>query len=108
MLGFNAGAVVAVSFFDLLPEAMNLGLPFYTPGTLLSFAALGFLLYLVLDRIQLLHGGHDHSNDVRAVRRGTLGAGSLAAHSFLDGISIGLAAEMQFVLKAKLATRTLP
>ena len=91
VLGFSAGAVVAVSFFDLLPEAMNLGLPFYTPGTLLSFAALGFLLYLVLDRIQLLHGGHDHSNDVRTVRRGALGAASLVAHSFLDGISIGLA-----------------
>ena len=90
VLGFSAGAVVAVSFFDLLPEAMSLGLRFYSPGTLLSFAALGFLLYLVLDRIQVLHG-HDHSNGVRAVRRGAIGASSLAAHSFLDGVSIGLA-----------------
>ncbi|MEJ0035814.1 MAG: ZIP family metal transporter [Gammaproteobacteria bacterium] len=103
VLGFSAGAVVAVSFFDLLPEAMSLGLPFYSPAVLMSFTALGFLLYLVLDRVQLLHGahdhghdhdhdhGHDHSKNVRPVRRGALGAGSLVAHSFLDGISIGLA-----------------
>ena len=107
VLGFSAGAVVAVSFFDLLPEAMNLGLPSYTPAMLMTFTALGFLAYLVLDRIQLLHGAaHDHSNHAshakdpshshhsnhgHGVRRGTIGAGSLAAHSFLDGVSIGFA-----------------
>ena len=100
VLGFSAGAVVAVSFFDLLPEAMNLGLPSYSPAALMSFTALGFMAYLVLDRIQVLHGAaHDHSHDAHhahhghshGVRRGTLGAGSLAAHSFLDGVSIGLA-----------------
>ncbi|MEJ1965024.1 MAG: ZIP family metal transporter [Gammaproteobacteria bacterium] len=91
VLGFSAGAVVAVAFFDLLPEAMNLGLRFYEPETLLSLTALGFLLYLVMDRIQLLHSGHDHAKNARAVRRGAIGASSLAAHSFLDGVAIGLA-----------------
>ena len=101
VLGFSAGAVVAVSFFDLLPEAMNLGSPDYSSAALMSFTALGFLAYLVLDRIQLLHGGghhHDHPHAAhhehghsQVVRRSTLGAGSLAAHSFMDGVSIGLA-----------------
>src|ERR1700742_4259981 len=65
VLGFSAGAVVAVPFCDLLPEAMNLGLPSYSPAALMSFTALGFMGYLVLDRIQVLHSGghhHDHSN----------------------------------------------
>ncbi len=84
ILGFSAGAVVAVAFFDLIPEAIDLGTPSHTAATLLSCVALGFLTYLVLDRIQLLRA-------VRSAQRGTLGAASLSAHSFLDGVAIGAA-----------------
>lgn len=90
ILGFSAGAVVAVAFFDLIPEALELANA-HEPSVVLSVVALGFLLYLVLDRVILLHDhGHDH-HDVSAETRGEMRAGSLSIHSFLDGVGIGLA-----------------
>ena len=83
ILGFSAGAVIGVAFFDLLPEALGLGAPFRSPAATLSWTALGFLFYLVLDRILLFHGDAAH--------RGRFAAGVLCLHSLLDGIAIGLA-----------------
>ena len=83
ILGFSAGAVIGVAFFDLLPEAINFGTKFHSPGTLLTCTALGFLSYLVLDRILIFHGD--------AAPRGPFAAAVLCLHSLLDGIAIGLA-----------------
>jgi zinc transporter ZupT len=83
ILGFSAGAVIGVAFFDLLPEAISLGAPYRSAAAVLSWTALGFLFYLVLDRILLFHGN--------SVRRGRFSAGVLCLHSLLDGIAIGLA-----------------
>lgn len=98
ILGFSAGAVIAVAFFDLIPESISLGQKYFSNDIILSVTALGFLTYLVLDRIIFLHG-HSHeeiNSDVEShadhhERRSILGAGSLCLHSFLDGIAIGLA-----------------
>lgn len=97
ILGFSAGAVVAIAFFDLLPEAIQLAGNSYDSSTVLSVTALGFILYLFLDRTFLLHGGHRHEDDDTHENhlatknvRGIAGAGSLSLHSFLDGIGIGL------------------
>ncbi len=83
ILGLSAGAVVGVALLDLLPEALKLGPPARMPMTT-TLVALGFLIYLVIDRSFLLAakdgGGH----------RGHLGAASLTAHSLLDGLAIGL------------------
>jgi ZIP family zinc transporter len=83
ILGFSAGAVIGVAFFDLLPEAIGLGAPFHSPAAVLSCTALGFLFYLTLDRVLLFHGN--------SAPRGSVAAGVLCLHSFLDGIAIGLA-----------------
>ncbi len=83
ILGFSAGAVIGVAFFDLLPEAIELGRPFHDPTTLLSVSAVGFLAYLVLDRIQMFHAD--------AAPRGRFAAAVLCVHSFLDGFAIGVA-----------------
>lgn len=83
ILGFSAGAVIGVAFFDLLPEAVDFGEKFHSPAVILSCTALGFLSYLVLDRILLFHGNAAH--------RGRFAAGVLCAHSLLDGVAIGLA-----------------
>jgi ZIP family zinc transporter len=83
ILGFSAGAVIGVAFFDLLPEAIVFGEKFHSPAVILSFTALGFLSYLVLDRIQLFHGD--------AAPRGPFAAGVLCIHSLLDGVAIGIA-----------------
>lgn len=90
VLGFSAGAVVAVAFFDLLPEALDLGGSTHALSTVLSFTALGFLLYLLMDRLLLLHS-HAHEEHESTEARGHARAGSLSLHSFLDGIGVGLA-----------------
>jgi zinc transporter ZupT len=83
ILGFSAGAVIGVAFFDLLPEAINFGAQFHGAATVLSFSALGFLFYLVMDRILLFHG--------EGATRGRFTASILCLHSLLDGVAIGLA-----------------
>jgi zinc transporter ZupT len=83
ILGFSAGAVIGVAFFDLLPEAIEFGEKFHSPAAILSCTAVGFLSYLVLDRILMFHGD--------AAPRGPFAAGVLCVHSLLDGVAIGLA-----------------
>ena len=86
ILGFSAGAVLAVAFFDLLPEALELGGVY--PGSLItSLVGLGFVVYMILDRAIVLHADQDPSH---YHERGKLGASSLLFHSYLDGLAIGL------------------
>ena len=95
ILGFSAGAVAGVALFDLLPEAIHLGTAYHSASTITLFIALGFFGYLILDRLILLHtypstslgaGEEDEANS----HRGFFGALTLSAHSFLDGIAIGV------------------
>lgn len=91
ILGFSAGAVIAVAFFDLLPEALDLASVSHSTPSILEFTAIGFLLYLFLDRIILLHDHTHEDDDIGVESRGHVRAGSLSIHSFLDGVGIGLA-----------------
>jgi zinc transporter ZupT len=88
VLGFSAGAVIGVAFFDLLPEAIRLGATRFEVATITSIAAFAFLAYLFVDRFILLHA---HADEEGHGHRGSLGAGSLSLHSFLDGIGVGFA-----------------
>src|SRR5437764_643418 len=74
ILGFSAGAVIGVAFFDLLPEALELGTKSHEISTVVAVTALGFLVYLVLDRT-VFH--HDHEEDLN-LRRGNAGASTLS------------------------------
>src|SRR3989344_3570907 len=77
ILGFSAGAILAAAFFDLIPEALELAGGAYSATTILSITVLGFITYLVLDRLMLLH---DHSGEEGGehAHRGNVGAGSLS------------------------------
>ena len=121
ILGFSAGAVIGVAFFDLLPESMELGERYFAHSTVTGVVALGFLAYLILDRLVFLHV-HAHAHleapeDPRAgtsaaasskqIQRGTLGAGSLSIHSFLDGMAIGLAFQVSAAIGVIVAVAVL-
>jgi len=117
VLGFSAGAVVAVAFFDLLPEALELGAPTYGVTTVFACAAAGFLIYLLFDRVLLFQGQRFRDQlaaqppVLRAVantrHRATLFASSLSLHSFLDGIAIGLAFQASAAVGAVVAVAVL-
>lgn len=101
-IGFSAGAVIGVAFFDLLPEAIELSQGTYGVTTLTSVMGLGFVMYMLLDRTALLHSHDDKTceNPVHSSHRGQLGAGSLSIHSFLDGVAIGLAFQVSAAVGA--------
>lgn len=88
ILGFSAGAVAGVALFDLLPEAIELGAKYHDASTIALFVALGLFGYLILDRLILLHT-HEEDNEVNSPR-GFFGAFTLSAHSFFDGMAIGV------------------
>jgi ZIP family zinc transporter len=114
ILGFSAGAVMAVAFFDLLPEALELSRSSYASATALAVTAAGFFLYLLLDRLLLLHShcaedaeDQTHSRREAAESRGHVRAGSLSVHSILDGVGIGLAFQVSAGVGAAVALAVL-
>lgn len=91
ILGFSAGAVIGVAFFDLLPEAISLGQKFIATSYITTTMAVGFIVFMLVDRLVTVGVRHNQSDLENKTRRGQLGAGSLSLHSFLDGMAIGLA-----------------
>ncbi len=92
ILGFSAGAVIGVAFFDLMPEALEIIGKSHSAAFGTAIGATGFAIYLVLDRMIVLHHHHDHDEHAEAhAGRAIWGAGTLSFHSFLDGLGIGLA-----------------
>jgi ZIP family zinc transporter len=89
VLGFSAGAVIGVSLFDLIPEALETGAA-WGSRTIMLLCAGGFFLYTLIDRAVVLHA-HGDGQDCHNHSRGLLGAGSFSAHSALDGFAIGIA-----------------
>ena len=81
------------SFFELLPESMSMAVAQINTAFILAFAALGFTTYMLLDRYSLLHAEAANLQQ-QNIRRGAFGAGSLSLHSFFDGITIGLVAQV--------------
>lgn len=97
IVGFSAGAVIGLAFFDLLPEAINIAEA--DISKFIIVVAFGFFLYMIIDRIFGVHthgqldehsDGHIHTH-AENEGRGVVRAGSLSLHSLLDGIGIGLA-----------------
>jgi ZIP family zinc transporter len=111
LLGFSAGAVIAVAFFDLLPESLDLAKDAVASSTILGFTGLGFFAYTVLDRMVLLHTHTDDEHDAVHVHgnmtRGWLSAGSLSCHSLLDGLAIGMAFKVSVAVGGVVAVAVL-
>ena len=90
ILGFSAGAVIAVALFDLLPESLELASGSFDIKTVTLLIAGGFSLYLILDRFFSLHA-HDENKCDNPSHSSKLSATALIFHSLLDGVGIGLA-----------------
>ena len=88
VLGFSAGAVLGVAFFDLMPEALSAGHNIDS-RVMTAIVALGFFFYVLLDRAVAFQAHESPGEKHR--RRGWIGASSLSFHSFLDGLAIGVA-----------------
>lgn len=99
VLGFSAGAIIGVAFFDLLPEALELTEGVFEVSTVTALIALGFVLFMLIDRFVSPHTHHGEEegeeschNDQHAPKvGGRFGAGSLSLHSFIDGVAIAVA-----------------
>ena len=91
LLGFTAGVLLGVVAFDLLPEvfALESGRS-GVPHVMLTFAA-GFLVLHVLERLILMHHGQESTYaEHRHPTVGLTSALALSAHSFMDGLGLGL------------------
>jgi zinc transporter ZupT len=100
ILGFSAGALIGVAFFDLIPEALDLASAALGTQLIVTTIAVGFVAYMLLDRTIAPHGDKGSRTEKLWRRGGALGAGSLSAHSFLDGFAIGLAFEVSAAVGA--------
>jgi len=107
ILGFSAGAVIGVMFFDLLPESISLTSNYYSTSTTTSLIAVGFILFMILDRTFTIHahGAEDHCDNQN--HKGFHGALALCVHSFFDGLGIGLAFKVSTAVGAVVAVAVL-
>ncbi len=91
VIALTGGIVVAVALFDVLPEALD------AVGDARRVSALvgaGFLAFFLAERGLVLHH-RDEAEQARAhAQVGVLGAAGLSLHSFIDGLGIGLAFQL--------------
>jgi zinc transporter ZupT len=89
---FAAGSLIAVTFFDILPEGIAVseasGIPI---RTVMATIVGSFLVYSLLERYFLTHHHHEEDDEDHGHVMGPVGAGGLVVHSFLDGAAIGTA-----------------
>jgi ZIP family zinc transporter len=113
IVGFSAGAVVGLAFFDLLPESISMSAKKGDFSTVILVTAIGFLIYMVIDRIfgvhshGALHDEHHHEEIEEKSHRGSIRAGSLSIHSLLDGLGIGFAFQVSPALGLVVAVAVL-
>ena len=92
-LGFTAGIILGLVAFDLLPEIFDIStrrsLDIIWP--MLALVS-GFLLFHTVEKFILIHNAHESDyGPHQHPHVGVAGAVALSGHSFLDGVSIGIA-----------------
>ena len=92
ILSFTAGVLLGVVAFDILPEIFKLAQDRAIDATGAMIAlVVGFLLFHSLEKFVLIHHVHEADYPVHHHPHvGVLSALSLAGHSFMDGVGIGL------------------
>jgi zinc transporter ZupT len=106
ILGFTAGVLLGVVSFDLLPEVFGLvqehGLD---PARPMAALVVGFLLFHAVEKLALIHHAQEQSYaDHHHAQVGVLSASALIAHSFMDGVGIGLGFQVSTTVGLVVAT----
>jgi zinc transporter ZupT len=87
---FSSGALIAITFFDVLPESLAIAESIGLPARYLWITLVAtFIFFSFLQRFFLTH--HHHEEEEHGHIMGPVGAGGLIIHSFLDGAAIGIA-----------------
>jgi ZIP family zinc transporter len=93
ILGYTAGVLLGVVAFDILPEIFSLTSE-HNINTTIPMVALvvAFLLFHIIEKSIIMHHAHEEEyGKHRHPQVGMLSALALSGHSFLDGVGIGLA-----------------
>lgn len=85
ILGVSAGVVLGVAVFDLVPEAIELAAGAWSTRSIVAWVAFGLALYMVADRTLAT------TRRLPTRWRMHLGPATLTLHSFIDGLGIGVA-----------------
>ncbi|MBI1744820.1 ZIP family metal transporter [Candidatus Acetothermia bacterium] len=89
---FASGSLIAVSFFDLLPESLKISESVNLPLRYVMITVVAsFLFFSLLERYFLTHHYHEKESEAHGHIMGPVGAGSLVIHSLMDGVAIGAA-----------------
>lgn len=87
---FSSGALIAITFFDVLPESLAIAESVDLPARYLMITVVAtFIFFSFLERFFLTH--HHHEGEEHGHIMGPIGAMGLVIHSFLDGAAIGIA-----------------
>ncbi|MEO5927458.1 MAG: ZIP family metal transporter [Patescibacteria group bacterium] len=92
IISFTAGVLIAVVFFDIMPEIFEITSS-SAINVIVPMVAIigGFLGIHLLEKLAVIHTSHEEEYaEHKHPLVGTISASALAAHSFLDGIGIGL------------------
>jgi ZIP family zinc transporter len=92
VMSFAAGVLIAVCFFDIMPEIFDItSKENLDPTPALITIVFGFLLIFILEKFALIHARHEEEYaDHKHPTVGLISASGLSFHSFLDGVGIGL------------------
>lgn len=92
IMSFTAGVLIAVCFFDIMPEIFDISQKSGSDVTRSLIAiVVGFFTVHILEKFAVIHASHEE--EYAAHRHPTVGlinALGLSFHSFLDGVGIGL------------------
>ena len=94
ILGFTAGVLLGVVAFDLMPEIIDLVQSTHTdPIVPMVALVIGFLAFHIVEKLTIIHSAHEGEYEAghKHPTVGLVSALALSAHSFFDGIGIGLA-----------------
>jgi zinc transporter ZupT len=104
-LALTAGLVLGLVFFDLMPEifstATRINLDTVWPMVAL---VTGFLLFHIFEKLIPIHQASENQySPHRHPRLGTARAVALSGHSFMDGLSIGVAFQVNSAVGSAVA-----